>query len=151
MPSHSSLPSCVQGCSCWGLGTQLLPCHLRETPGNSLSLLLVTKCLSLSVGPRHPACLSLVSSLNAFQENPLGRQDPDCHSQETHGAYLGKGVGRGDPGRAGSLEASGGQDLYLIRKVRRAFEVIIFLFSFPFSTSLGREELSVKGSMWHNL
>lgn len=60
-------------------------------------------------------------------------------------------MGRGDPGRAGSLEASGGQDLYLIRKVRRAFEVIIFLFSFPFLTSLGREELSVKGSMWHNL
>lgn len=67
VPSHSSLPSCVQGCSCWGLGTQFLPCHLREAPGKSLSLLLVTKCLSLSVGPRHPACLSLVSSLNAFQ------------------------------------------------------------------------------------
>lgn len=42
-------------------------------------------------------------------------------------------VDHGDPGRTGSLEATRGQDLYLIHKVRRVFEVIIFLFFSLFS------------------
>lgn len=52
-------------------------------------------------------------------------------------------MGCGDPGRVGSPGATRGQDLYLIDKVRRTFEVTIFS-PFPPSLEGSGSELSAR-------